>query len=119
VRAVACGRSSVSLGVVTRRAIAAFFVAPLVAALLYSSISSLSVRVTNGVVEFLATTLAAYIVAGSGTVVLALPVFLLLNRLGLATHEERLRVILAALNAAVATAAPLGVPVEGVAYRCP
>src|ERR1700691_5685787 len=65
------------------RTVAAFFIAPLVPALLWSSISFVSNALPGGWPEFLIMTMAAYCYAAVGTAVLALPAYILLNRFNL------------------------------------
>jgi len=74
------GRSTPPLGVVTKRVVAAFLLAPLVGALLYSSPGLVTSGYPRGFSEFLATTLVAYMFAALATLAIALPAYLLLNR---------------------------------------
>jgi hypothetical protein len=67
----------------TKRVVTAFLLAPLVAAVLCSSITLISVGFPGGWSEFLATILVTYIYAAAGTVVLALPTYVLLIRFDL------------------------------------
>jgi hypothetical protein len=82
-RAWSSGPSTSPLGVVAKRVVAAFFLAPLAGALLYASTALLAHTLPGGFSEFLVTILLAYMFAASGTVAIALPVYLVLRRFGL------------------------------------
>ena len=78
------GPSTQPLGVVTKRLVAAFLLAPLVPAVLYSSISWMLISLSGGISEFFVTAFVVYLAAAWGTLLLALPVFLALKRFNLA-----------------------------------
>jgi hypothetical protein len=65
---------------VTTRAVAAFLLAPLAGALLYSSAGLVASSYVGGFSEFLVTLVVAYVFAGSATLVIALPAYLVLRR---------------------------------------
>jgi hypothetical protein len=69
----------------TQRATLAFLIAPLVAALLYALLASISGgnETDSGPLYFLVATLRVYVYAGIFTALLAVPAFLILNRLRL------------------------------------
>ena len=67
----------------TKRATAAFFVSPLVGALLYSTAALVNPGYPNGFSEFLVTIAVSYMFAVSAALVFALPAYLVLCRFGL------------------------------------
>ena len=65
------------------RTVTAFLVAPLVAAILFASVSRISSGSSSDLLELLVTIAVVFFYAGAGTVALALPAFAVLRRLGL------------------------------------
>jgi hypothetical protein len=66
-----------------KRIVTAFFFAPLIAAVLCASVTLFSVGFPGGGLEFLVTVLVTYLYAVNGTVILALPAYLVLRRFNL------------------------------------